>query len=83
MNLQDMTPKSAQAVPKPMDPPDAPSKLPEHVEEIPVLTTAQLEDKMAKDIVIWKGEKWSSELLDTLSHKTSGTLNRNKKNEES
>ena len=52
-----MTPESAQAVPRPMDAPDAPSELPEHVEEIPVLTTAQLEDKTAKDVVTQEGER--------------------------
>ena len=44
-------------VPRPADAPDAPSKLPEHVEEIPVLTTVQLEDKRAKDGVTWQGER--------------------------
>ena len=40
---------------------DAPSELPEHVEEMPILTsTAQLEDKPAKDVVTQVGERRSS-----------------------
>lgn len=56
-----MTPESGQAVPRPADAPDAPSELPGYVEEIPVLTTAPLEDKTATDVVTREGERRSSE----------------------